>query len=107
MKIAAAPSAPRSAWVWKGERARMQRMDPQGQLDVSDTSTATRSANYPPGVAVYDADGEKLGTVSDRQDKDDFLVVHKGRLFGHDGYIPRAAIERADPDGIHLCMRKD
>jgi hypothetical protein len=56
---------------------------------------------------VYDADGEKLGTVSDRQDKDDFLVVHKGRLFGHDDYIPRAAIARADAESVHLRVRKD
>ncbi len=82
-------------------------MDPQGHVYVPDTSTATGSATYPPGLSVYDADGEKLGTVSDRQDKHDFLVVHKGRLFGHDADIPRAAIERAGPDGIHLRVRKD
>jgi hypothetical protein len=56
---------------------------------------------------VYAADGEKLGTVSDRQDKDNFLLVHKGRLFGHDLYIPRAAIDRSDATGIHLRVRKD
>jgi hypothetical protein len=82
-------------------------MDPQRYADVPDTSPPTGSAPYPPGSSVYDAVGEKLGTVSDRQDKNDFLVVHKGRLFGHDAYIPRAAIERADPDGIHLRVRKD
>jgi hypothetical protein len=82
-------------------------MDPQGQLDVLDVSTGAGSADYPPGMSVYDAEGEKLGTVSDRQDKDDFLLVHKGRLFGHDAYIPRAAIERADVEGVHLRVRKD
>jgi hypothetical protein len=82
-------------------------MDQQGHIDVADTSTATGSATYPPGVSVYDADGEKLGMVSDRQDKEDFLLVHKGRLFGHDASVPRAAIARADPDGVHLRVRKD
>jgi hypothetical protein len=82
-------------------------MDPQGYVDVADTSTATGSATYPPGMSVYDADGEKLGTVSDRQDKDDFLLVHKGWLFGHDASIPRAVIERTDSDGVHLRVRKD
>jgi hypothetical protein len=82
-------------------------MDPQGQLDVADAAMGAGSPTYPPGVSVYDAGGEKLGVVSDRQDKEDFLVVHKGWLFGHDAYIPRAAIERADPDGIHLRVRKD
>jgi hypothetical protein len=85
----------------------MDNMDQQGHVDVPETSTGAGSAAYPPGTSVYDADGEKLGTVSDRQDKDDFLVVHKGRLFGHDAYIPRAAIARADADGVHLRVRND
>jgi hypothetical protein len=59
------------------------------------------------GASVYDAEGEKLGAVSDRQEMDDFLLVHKGRLFGHDVYIPRAAIERSDATGVHLRVRKD
>ena len=82
-------------------------MDQQGRIDVADASTGAGSANYPPGASVYDADGEKLGTVSDQQDKDDFLVVHKGRLFGHDAYIPRAAINHSDVNGVHLRVRKD
>jgi hypothetical protein len=53
------------------------------------------------------ANGEKLGTVSDRQDKEDFLLVHKGWLFGHDASIPRAAIERSDVNSVHLRVRKD
>jgi hypothetical protein len=82
-------------------------MDPQGHVEVTDASTGVGSAPYSPGVSVYDAEGEKLGVVSDRQDKEDFLVVHTGRLFGHDAYISRAAIERVDADGVHLRMRKD
>jgi hypothetical protein len=82
-------------------------MDPQGQREVADAAQSAGSPTYPPGAPVYDADGEKLGTVSDRQDKEDFLVVHKGRLFGHDASVPRAAIERADADGVHLRVRKD
>src|SRR5262245_33177003 len=75
---------------------RMQKMDQQGHADVADASTSAGGATYPPGVSVYDADGEKLGVVSDRQDKDDFPIVHKGRLFGHDASIPRAAIDHSD-----------
>jgi hypothetical protein len=86
---------------------RTQKMDQQGRIDVADASTGAGSANYPPGASVYDADGEKLGTISDQQDKDDFLVVHKGRLFGHDAYIPRAAINHSDVNGVHLRVRKD
>lgn len=82
-------------------------MDPQGQIDVADAAQSAGSPTYPPGVPVYDAEGEKLGTVSDRQGKGDFLVVHKGRLFGHDASVSRAAIERADAEGVHLRVRKD
>src|SRR5947209_97408 len=95
---------------WRTTQAgaeRMRRMYQQGQVDVADAATDAGSAMYPPGTSVYDAEGEKLGTVSDRQDKDDFLVAHKGRFFGHDAYIPRAAIERVDADGVHLRVRKD
>ena len=85
-------------------------MDQQGRAEVSDAADAAMgagSATYPPGASVYDAGGEKLGTVSDRQDKDDFLVVHKGRLFGHDAYIPRAAIDHSDGNGVQLRVRRD
>jgi hypothetical protein len=82
-------------------------MDQQERVDVADNGRGAGSANYPPGASVYDADGEKLGTVSDRQDKDDFLVVHKGRLFSHEAYVPRAAIDHSDVNGVHLRVRKD
>jgi hypothetical protein len=85
----------------------MEKMDQQGHVDAPEPSIGAGSATFPPGASVYDADGEKLGTVSDRQDKDDFLVVHKGWLFSHDASIPRAAIERSDVTGIHLRVRKD
>jgi len=79
-------------------------MDQHGRREYS---TGAGNATYLQGVSVYDAGGEKLGTVSARQDKDDFLVVHKGRLFGHDTSIPRAAIDKSDSKGIYLVMRKD
>jgi hypothetical protein len=82
-------------------------MDQQEHVDLPETSTGAGNATYPAGVSVYTADGEKLGTVSDRQEKDDFLLVHKGWLFGHDLYIPRAAINHSDMNGVHLRVRKD
>jgi hypothetical protein len=82
-------------------------MDQQGHVEVADNGMGAGSANYPPGASVYDADGEKLGTVSDRQDKEGFLVVHKGRFLGHDALVPRAAVEREDASGVYLRVRKD
>ena len=67
----------------------------------------TGNASLPSGTPVYDAGGEKLGTVSDRQDKDGFLVVHKGRFLGHDALVPRAAIDHEDGNGVYLRVRKD
>ena len=72
-----------------------------------DTGMDTGNASFPSGTSVYDAAGEKLGVVSDRQDKEDFLVVHKGRLFGHDALVPRVVIDREDTNGVHLRVRKD
>jgi hypothetical protein len=58
-------------------------------------------------VSVYDADGEQLGTVSDWQEMHNFLIVHQGRLFGHETYVPHAAIKYSDMNGVHLRLRQD
>ena len=81
-------------------------MDQQGRDAVSDASIDTGSAKRPLGVSVYDADGEQLGTVSDCQDMRHFLIVHNGRQFGHDTYIPHAAISYSDMNGVHLRLRQ-
>ena len=81
-------------------------MDQQGRGEVSDASTGAGSAQCPPGVSVYDADGEQLGTVSDWQEMHNFLIVHQGRLFGHDTYVPHAAIKYSDMNGVHLRLRQ-
>jgi hypothetical protein len=81
-------------------------MDQQEHVDVSHASTGAESSSCPPGVWVYDADGEKLGTVSDWQEMRRFLIVHQGRLFGHDTFVPHAAITHSDMNGVHLCLRQ-
>jgi hypothetical protein len=84
----------------------MGRMDQQGYGEVLDASTGAGSAQCSAGVWVYDADGEKLGTVSDWQDMHNFLIIHKGRLLGHDTCIPHAAIHYSDMNGVHLRLRQ-
>lgn len=81
-------------------------MDQQGRGGISNASIDTGSAQRPPGVSVYDADGEQLGTVSDWQEKRNFLIVHQGRLFGHDTYVPHVAIRYSDMNGVHLYVRQ-
>jgi hypothetical protein len=85
----------------------MRRMDQPGRSAVSGTSTGAGSAQYSPGVAVYDVDGEKLGTVSDWQEMRHFLIMHQGRLLGHNTYVPHAVIKYSDMNGVHLRLRHD
>lgn len=59
------------------------------------------------GTSVYDAGGDKVGTVSEHNARGGYLVVHKGWLFPKDVYVPLNAISRTDADGVYLNMYKD
>ncbi len=59
------------------------------------------------GTTVYDAGGEKVGTVSDHNVQGGYVVVHKGWLFPRDVYVPLNAIGRTGADGVYLNMYKD
>lgn len=59
------------------------------------------------GTTVYDAGGDKVGSVSEHNMQGAYLVVHKGWLFPKDVYVPLNAIGRADTDGVYLNMYKD
>lgn len=59
------------------------------------------------GTTVYDAGGDKVGTVSEHNTQGGYLVLHKGWLFPKDVYVPLNAIGRADADGVYLNMYKD
>lgn len=59
------------------------------------------------GTTVYDAGGDKVGTVSEHNVQGGYLVLHKGWLFPKDVYVPLNAIGRADADGVYLNMYKD
>ncbi len=80
-------------------------MDYQGLGSIADGSIDALRAQRSGGVVVYDADGERLGTVSDWQDVHRFLLVHQGQPFGQDTYIPHAAIRYSDMNGVHLRLR--
>jgi uncharacterized protein (TIGR02271 family) len=59
------------------------------------------------GDTLYDADGEKLGSVVEDHSASGYLVVEKGLIFLHDYYVPLDAITRTDAKGVHLNVRKD
>ncbi|HEY1387495.1 MAG TPA: PRC-barrel domain-containing protein [Ktedonobacterales bacterium] len=60
-----------------------------------------------PGTDVYDANGEKVGTVREYNPQASYLVVEKGMLFKKDLYVPVSAINRTTTDGIQLSLFKD
>jgi hypothetical protein len=67
------------------------------------------SANQsvPAGATVYDISGEKLGKVSGGIALGEYFRLEKGLLFPHEYYVPKSAIARIDPDGVHLNVTKD
>ncbi len=60
-----------------------------------------------PGTDVYDANGDKVGTVRQYNPQTSYLVLEKGTLFKKDLYVPVSAINRTTRDGIQLNLFKD
>ena len=59
------------------------------------------------GTDVFDANGEKVGTVKQYNPQASYMVLEKGMLFKKDLYIPVSAIERTTTDGVRLSLFKD
>ena len=60
-----------------------------------------------PGTDVYDANGEKVGTVKQYNPQASYMVLEKGMLFKKDLYVPVSAIDHTTTDGIRLSLFKD
>lgn len=61
-------------------------------------------SQIPNGATVYDAAGDKIGTVHENNVEGAYLVVQKGFLFHKDFYVPLSAIARADEEGVYLTV---
>lgn len=59
------------------------------------------------GMPVFDAGGEKVGTVSEYNPQGGYLLVQKGWLFHRDVYVPVNAIGSQDTNGVYLNRYKD
>lgn len=59
------------------------------------------------GMDVYDANGDKVGTLDQPPVRDGALVVQKGFFFPHDIYVPLSVISRTASNGIYLSLAKD
>jgi uncharacterized protein (TIGR02271 family) len=66
-----------------------------------------RNMPVTPGTNVYDATGDKIGTVEEYNPQADCIVVQKGIIFTKDLYIPLSAIDSRDSDGLYLNLTKD
>ena len=62
------------------------------------------SQQFVAGTPVYNATGNKIGTVSDHGVQGSYLVVQKGRIFHQNVYAPLRAIRHSDERGIHLRL---
>lgn len=57
------------------------------------------------GATVYDAAGEKIGTIQAYDPDDGYLVVQKGLFFPKDLYIPATIVQTTDADGsVHVNL---
>jgi hypothetical protein len=58
-------------------------------------------------MAVFSADGERIGTLKSGTAHNGYLLMHQGRIFGHDFYLPQELIASVDASGIHLRASKN
>jgi hypothetical protein len=68
------------------------------------TSPNTNAEQVLAGTTVFSANGEQLGTVSERGFENDMLVMRHG---GGDLYIPIAAITSTGTSGIFTTLRPE
>ena len=66
-----------------------------------------RNMPVTPGTDVYDANGDKVGTVQEFNPQANCIVVQKGMIFTKDLYIPINAIDGRDDKGVYLSLTKD
>lgn len=81
----------------------MQNQDRMGSAGM-DTGRNLPLVN---GTPVYDANGDKVGDVSQYQSGDGYFVMTKGFFFPKDLYVPLNVIQRATTDGVYLGLTKD
>jgi hypothetical protein len=86
---------------YQDEQKRQQ--DPSGM----EGSQSSVNLSVPAGATVYAVSGEKLGKVGGGIALGDYFRLEKGMLFPHEYYVPKSAIARIDPDGVHLNVSKD
>jgi uncharacterized protein (TIGR02271 family) len=59
------------------------------------------------GKMAFDANREKIGTITVHNMQAGYFVAQKGMLFPHDVYIPVGAVTRADASSVYLNLTND
>ena len=71
------------------------------------TSEPLSGHSYSEGTAVLDAHGKKVGMVGSPPLLGNYLIVQQGWFFTHALYLPLAAIQAQDANGISLNLTKE
>jgi hypothetical protein len=63
------------------------------------------------GTSVYDANGERIGYISQQSHgihsgPGGVLLLHQGRFFPRDTYVPLSAVRSNDANGVYLNLTK-
>lgn len=58
------------------------------------------------GMTVFDAEGDKLGKISEVDPQQQYVTVQKGFLFPKDIYIPFDTIEHNNAEGVYITLSK-
>lgn len=62
--------------------------------------------DYNAGSGIFGADGQRLGSLSEKGVQNGYLVVHHGTLLGKDAYVPLSCVTDTRQDGIYLNFGK-
>jgi uncharacterized protein (TIGR02271 family) len=72
-----------------------------------DNQNSSSSFQFADGMTVYDATGDKIGTISQYDPQAGYLDVRKGWLFPKDIYVPTSAVQQVGNDGVYLSLNAD
>lgn len=70
-------------------------------------ATQSQGHEFDVGAPILDANGNKLGSLSELGVHNGYLVVHHGMLMGRDSFVPLSSIIGADANSIYLDLTKD
>ncbi len=69
--------------------------------------SAEEKERISPGMPIYAAAGDEVGTVSEYGVQEPHLIMHKGRIFHKDVYIPLRDVQRVEATGVYLSLTRE